>query len=169
MRIAISGSVGVGKTSIAKFLAHKLQFEIVHLNEIAQDFKLEDIEDLQTFGFDLKECIEYIEEKFSQTQNSIFEGHFAHLLHPKFIDIVIIINRELQELTKEYKQRGYNEQKIKENLEVESLNVCFYEAEEEGFEEKQFIVFENSGDFEVEEVAQILYNKIQKKRNSLKI
>ena len=168
MRISISGSVGVGKTTIAKLLAHKLQFEIVYLNEVAQDFKLEDIEDLQTFDFDLKKCIEYIEENFSQSQNIIFEGHFAHLLHPEFIDIVIIINRNLKELHQEYVQREYNEQKIQDNLEVESLNVCFYEAEEEGFKEDQFIVFENSQDFEVEEVVQILYKKIQKKVSKLK-
>lgn len=167
MKIAISGSVGVGKTTIAKILSKKLNYDIIHLNEIAFKFKTNDIKELQTFDFDVTKCIQYIEREYKENQDIIFEGHFAHLLHPEFIDIVIIINRDLKELHQEYIQRGYNEQKIQDNLEVESLNVCFYEAEEEGFEEKQLIVFENSNDFEVEEVAQILYKKIQKKINTV--
>ncbi|MCH8519980.1 MAG: AAA family ATPase [Nanoarchaeota archaeon] len=163
MRIAISGSVGVGKTTITKLLSKKLQFDIIHLNDIAQKFKKEDIIQLQTFDFDVEKCLNFIEKEFENKNNIIFEGHFAHLLSPDFIDILIIINRDLKELHQEYIQRGYNEQKVKDNLEVESLNVCFYEAEEEGFKDYQFIVFENSQDFEVEEVVQILLKKIQKK------
>jgi adenylate kinase len=163
MRIAISGSVGVGKTTIAQQLAQKLDFQLIHLNEIAEKFKVEDQEKLQTFDFDVKACLEYIENNYNNSQHIIFEGHFAHLLSPSFIDIIVIINRDVAELQEEYKRRGYNKEKIEQNSDVENFNVCFYEAEEEGYEENQFIVYENSSQFEVEECVQILFKKIQKK------
>lgn len=163
MRIAISGSVGVGKTTIAEQLAQKLQFQCIHLNEIAQYFKIEEQKELQTFDFDVKECINYIENKYTYSHNIIFEGHFSHLLSPSFIDIIIILNRDIAELKQEYKTREYSDKKIQQNIDVENFNVCFYEAEEEGFEEEQFIVYENSNQFEIEECVQILFKKIQKK------
>ena len=167
MRIAISGSVGVGKTTISKQLAKKLQLECIHLNEIAEQFKIKDHKELQTFDFDVKACLEYVEEKYKNS-DVLFEGHFAHLLDPEFVDFLIVINRDLKELKEEYKIRGYNQIKIKENLEVESFNVCFYEAEEEGYEEKQIIVVENTQEEDVEEVVLELYYEIKKRRRGMK-
>ena len=164
MKIAISGSVGVGKTALATKLSEKLKFEVVHLNEIAQKFKLSDIKELQTFDFDVQKCIDYIEDKYKLKDNIIFEGHFAHLLHPKFIDFIVIINRDLKELHQEYINREYNTQKITDNLEVESLNVCFYEAEEEGYEEDQFIVIENTHHIDIEDIVNELKSKIERKK-----
>ncbi|MFP4402279.1 MAG: AAA family ATPase [Candidatus Nanoarchaeia archaeon] len=169
MRIAISGSVGVGKTTIATQLAQKLQFQCIHANDIAKQFKIEEQQDLQTFDFDIKQCLNYIEKEYAQSQYIIFEGHFTHLLSPDFIDIIIIINRDLQELREEYTKRQYTEMKIKDNLEVESLNVCFYEAEEEGHEEHHFIVIENTQELDVEDIVLELFRKIQKKKKNTPI
>ena len=61
------------------------------------------------------------------------------------IDKLLIIGRELSELKQTYKQRGYNEQKVTDNLEVESFNLCFYEAVDEGYiEGKQVFLVEIS-------------------------
>lgn len=145
MRIAISGSVGVGKTTIAQLVAKELNLECIELNKVAEQFKIEDVKELQTFDFDLDNCLNFIEKKY-EGKNVVLEGHFAHLLSPKFIDKLIIINRDLAELKEVYEKRKYNQQKISDNLEVETFNVCFYEAEEEGYEENQFIVLENDCD-----------------------
>lgn len=169
MIIAISGSVGVGKTTIAQLLAQKLNFNCIELNEIANEFKIESNEHLQTFDFDVKACLNYIEKKYTNN-DYVLEGHFAHLLRPEFVDILIIINRDISQLHAEYVQRGYNEQKIKDNLEVETLNVCFYEAEEEGYDEKQLIVIENSSsdeDIDLDDIVDDVYRKVNKKLHKL--
>lgn len=145
MIIAFSGSVGVGKTTIARLVAKELGFECIELNKIAEQFKIEDVEELQTFDFDLDNCLDFIEKTYAG-KNVVLEGHFAHLLDPTFVDKLVIINRDLEELKEVYEKRGYNEQKISDNLEVETFNVCFYEAEEEGYGEHQFIVLENDCD-----------------------
>lgn len=136
MIIAISGSVGSGKTTLAKELGRKLDYEVVHLNDWAKEFKLRAIEELQTFDFDIAQLLvkveTYIEE--NRDRNLILEGHFSHLINPKYVDYLFIINRSLKELESVYKERGYNDQKIKDNLECESFNLCFYEGIEEGYE-----------------------------------
>ena len=162
MKIAISGSVGVGKTTVATLLSKKLNYELIHLNEIAKNFKINEVKELQTFDFDIKKCIEYIESNYN-LENIIFESHFSHLLSPKFIDVMIIINRDLKDLKLEYEKRKYNEQKIKDNLECETFNLSFYEAEEEGFEENQFIIIENNELLEVEDLVNEIIRKLCKK------
>lgn len=138
--ICISGAVGSGKTTISKDLGRKLDYKIVPLNELASDFKLNNVDSLQTFDFDLDKLLDFVENKIKvqieNGENVIYEGHFAHFIDPNLVDILFIINRDLKELKKEYVKRGYNEQKIKDNLEVESFNLCFYEAIENGYGEE---------------------------------
>jgi broad-specificity NMP kinase len=146
MIIAISGSVGSGKTTFAKALGKKLKFEVIHLNEWAEEFKIKDIEKLKTFDFDIDRLMEKVEKfiRKNEGKNYIFESHFAHFIYSDLVDVLIVLNRSLKELKKEYIERNYNEQKITDNLEVESFNLCFYEAEEEGYESEQIIQLENN-------------------------
>lgn len=156
MIITVSGSVGSGKTSFSKLLGKKLGFEVVCLNDWAEEFKIVDVAELQTFDFDidllLKKVEEYIAQNASGKNNRkgiIFEGHFAHFIDSKFVDLLFVVNRDLKDLKNEYLKRGYNEQKIADNLEVESFNLCFYEGIEEGYvEEKQVFCFDNNSSLE---------------------
>lgn len=135
VKIAISGSVGSGKTTLAKELGKKLSYEIIHLNELAKKYKIEEIKDLQTFDFDLDSLLDDFEDALKQGKynNCIIESHFSQYINPELIDVLVIVNRDLKELKQEYKLRNYNTQKIQDNLEVESFNLCFYEAEEQGY------------------------------------
>lgn len=141
MIIAISGSVGSGKTSISNKLQEKLNFKIIHLNDIAKEFKLKEIKKLKTFDFDLDKLINFVEKIIirnnKKKENLILESHFAHFLNPKLVDFLFIISRNQKELLKEYKKRDYNKEKISDNLEVENFNLCFLEATENGFKEKK--------------------------------
>ena len=148
MIIAISGSVGSGKTTIAKTLAEKLDYKLINLNELAQKYKIEDIKELQTFDFNLDKLLDDLELKLKNKEfgdNVILEGHFAHFINPEHISKLIIIGRDLKQLKQEYIKRKYNEQKIADNLEVEAFNLCFYESIDEGYKEgKQVFLVENN-------------------------
>lgn len=148
MIIGISGSVGTGKTQIALALGKKLNYNVINLNNIAKEFKIKEIPSLQTFDFNIEKLVSKVNRNIADGiygKNVILEGHFSHFLNPELVDLMIIINRDLKELKKEFIKRGYNEQKIKDNLEVESFNLCFYEAVEEGFEEgKKVFCFDNN-------------------------
>ena len=140
MIIAISGAVGSGKTSLSLDLGIKLGYKVVPLNEIAKKFKLNDVKSLQTFDFDLDKLLDFVEKEIEiyrkEELDVIFEGHFAHFIDAKLIDCLFIVNRDLKTLKNVYLDRGYNEQKISDNLEVESFNLCFYEAIENGYGEE---------------------------------
>lgn len=177
MIIAISGSVGCGKTSLSKKLAEKLNFKLVHLNDLAEKFKIDDVDNLQTFDFDLDKLLDSIEEDIrvwiKNNENIILEGHFAHDLDYNLVDKLVIISRPLNLLKQEYKKRGYNDKKISDNLEVESFNLCFYEAIENGYGEEsseladlnnknseKLKLFENDSSLEklVLEVEEFIFN-----------
>jgi len=162
MKIAISGSVGVGKTTIAKELSKKLNSELIELNEIAKKYKIEDVPDLQTFDFNIDKLIFDMNKKIAnKTEDLVIEGHFAHFLDPQIIDLLIVITRDLSELKEVYQKRGYNQQKIQDNLEVESFNLCFYEGIEQGYkEEKQIFAIENNSN--IDEIIEKIINVISK-------
>lgn len=163
MIIVISGSVGSGKTTIAQDLAKKLKYDVIHLGELAEKYKIKEIKKLQTFDFDIDKLLDDIEAKVKswrkQKKNIIIESHFAHFIKPELVDFLFVINRDLKDLKKEYKIRKYNAQKIKDNLEVESFNLCFYEALENGYEEDigKIYCIDNDSDLK------IIVNNISKK------
>jgi adenylate kinase len=138
MIIAVSGSVGSGKTSFATLLGEKLGIKVIHLNELAKDYFIQDHDHLQTFDFDIDTLLNDFEKELQQKRlehtSLIVESHFAHFIQPKYVDVLFILNRDLKELHKEYEKRGYTKQKIQDNLDVESFNLCFYEAEENGYD-----------------------------------
>lgn len=154
MRIAISSSVGCGKTALSKLLKLKLdfffkslslndfsEFDLIHLNDFAKRYKICEVKNLQTFDFDLDKLLLDFNLKFlkGDFKYCILESHFSHFFDPKFVDILVIINRDLKDLKLVYKNRGYNKEKQEGNLEVESFDLCYFQALENGFLEKDII------------------------------
>lgn len=168
MIIAISGSVGVGKTELGKYVSEYFSCEYLELNSYAEKYKINEVPSIQTFDFDIDRLLKDLESdianKKKDNHSLVVESHFAHLINPKLVDILVIVNRDLEELKREYKKREYNSQKIKENLEVESFDLCFFEAEEEGYEPEQFIKIENDEDIEdlQRRVVKKISNKLKK-------
>ena len=162
MIIVISGSVGTGKTTIADELGERIKCAVLHLNENAKKYKLVDVPEKQTFDFDLDALLidieKAIKEQREQKRDLILESHFAHFISPDLVDYLFIINRD---------QRGYDFDKIRDNLEAENFNVCFYEAIEQGYEEtsedeKPGHFFAVQNDFEISEVLNDIMEKIKK-------
>lgn len=163
MIILISGSVGAGKTSIADILGEKLNYKVVHLSEWAKNYKIGDDKEFETFDFDIDAMLEEVEKYLREHKNEdiILESHFSHFINKDLVDLLIVINRDLKELKKVYEERGYNQDKISENLEVESFNLCFYEAEEEGYEEEKVFCIDNDEN-SLEELSDKILKKVFK-------
>ena len=147
MIIAVSGSVGCGKTSFASAFAKKISSEIIHLNEFSKKYYIDYNKETDSYEVDIdmlfKRVIKEIDECSNKGEDLVIEGHFAHLLYPKKVDILIILNRPLEELKTVYGIRRYSEKKSSDNLEVEAFDTCYNEALEEGYAEKQIVRVEN--------------------------
>lgn len=133
--ICVSGSVGSGKTTYAKKLARKLKANYVDVNEIIKTNNISE-------GYDkkrkckivnIKKLNRILEEIIKKSKESlVIDSHMSHFLNPKLIDYVVITKTSLKKLKNRLKKRGYDKNKIDENLEVEIMDICLNEAKELG-------------------------------------
>lgn len=153
MKIAITGTPGVGKTSVANILAKK-EYKILRIEDIADNFVIGYDEERQSKIVDEEKMDEYI-RKLKEEDVLIIVGHLSHLLS---VDAVILLRCHPDELKRRLERKGWNERKIRENLEAEALDIILQRALE-----KHKNIWEidttNKG---VEEVADII-DKIIKK------
>jgi len=126
MKIAISGTPGTGKTTVAKILARDLNYVLLDLNEFAKSRNL-------TLGNDKKRNsviidVSALKKEVAQMDGDmVLEGHLAHFCDA---DLYIILRANPKTLAKRMKSREWREEKIRENVEAEIMNICLDEAVE---------------------------------------
>ena len=147
--IAISGSPGVGKSTIAKMLAKRLNAHVISISDLVRKHKVQsimdrkrrtravDIKDLQrAVDKEIKKIASFHSDKIKITKSSaklvtgkitkpfhglvIIEGHMSHLLKA---DIVFILRCDPFVLKKRLKKRKWPEKKINENVLAEMLDI----------------------------------------------
>lgn len=133
--IIITGAVGTGKTTLAKFISNKLKYHHIDVTSFIKTNKLSE-------GYDKeKDCLIVDENKLSKELekevarlncNVVIDSHMSHYIDASKVDLCLVTKCELEVLRKRLEKRGYNENKIKDNLEAEIFNVCFEEAKELG-------------------------------------
>ena len=127
MIIALTGTPGTGKTSVSKIL-QKNGFKVIDLNKVAceKDFLIGRDEDRNSDIVDVKRFDEYVTKNYSIGDIVFIEGHLSHLL--KSVDKVIVLRCHPKELRKNLSKKGWKEEKIKENLEAEVLDIILCEV-----------------------------------------
>jgi adenylate kinase len=132
MLIGLTGTPGTGKTSVSKFLERKRQWKIIHLNDLIKEDHLYTetdekrnavIADMELIQKRLKNEIESTPAEKNK-EPVILESHLAHYI----ADIVIVLRTHPAELKMRLEMRGYGEEKIRENIEAEALDVILVEA-----------------------------------------
>jgi len=129
--IIVSGSVGSGKTTIAKKLSKKLNYKYIDVSKIIKKEKLFDYYDKKRkcSVVDIKKLNKFLIKKIKDSKkDQIIDSHMSHHLPKKYVDLCIITKCDIKELSKRLKKRKYTKTKIKENIECEIFNVCEEEA-----------------------------------------
>lgn len=136
--IAISGSVGTGKTTLAKLLAKKLDYTYLDVAKLIKEKNLQEFYDKKRkcYVVDTKKLnktlIRIINQAKKDKKSLIIDSHLSHYLPKRYIDLCIITKCSLKELEKRLKRKRYSKAKIRENLDVEIFDVCLNEAREAG-------------------------------------
>ncbi len=163
MRIAITGTPGVGKTAAARLFSKQLGWKLIELNKLAEDRNL-------YIGVDRKRGSKIVdicgikEELKKIKGNLIIESHYSHLIES---DLVIVIRRQTSALIKEYKKRGWEKSKIEENIEAEIMEVCKQESLEKCPEVHE--VFNDSIGDTVYEMLTIFFAFVLKSKGHIKL
>jgi len=133
--IIVTGTPGTGKTMLSKELAKKLNYSYVDINRIISRYKLSESYD------EKKKCKVVDENKLANalvrtvkcaTKNVIVDGHLSHFMPLEWVDLCIVTRCGLKELKKRLEARGYSEQKVRDNMDCEIMDVCLIEAKERG-------------------------------------
>lgn len=153
MIIAISGTPGVGKTTVAKLLAKKLGYDYVDLREFALrhgvgEMKGEELE------VEIDELAYYVERKL-KGKDLVLDGHLSHLMP---VDQIIVLRAHPKIVGERLKERGYSKEKISENVEAELVDVCLLEA----LDENENIIEIDTTNKTPEEVVDEILNLFEK-------
>lgn len=130
--IAITGSPGVGKSTLAKFLTEKLGYDRLDLHHHYKRISISYDRSKQSYDVDYRKFESLVKEKLKQAKKGlVIDSHISHLLPRKMVDLcVVLICSDLRKLEKRLKARKYPQKKIRENLDAEIFQVCLMEAKE---------------------------------------
>ena len=121
MRFAVTGTPGVGKTSSCALVKG---LPVVHVNELVDRLDL-------ASGYDRKRKTKEVDiSKLARAVakmngNFILEGHFSHLLR---VDVAIVLRCSPKILERRLRKKGWDESKVRENVEAEAVDVILIEA-----------------------------------------
>jgi len=130
-RVAITGTPGTGKTTIASLLEQE-GVSVFSVEELAEEHGCIDGVDPKDGArpIDLRALSLQLEEKWKDEPNemTVVDGHLSHNLP---VDCVIILRCEPKILENRLEGRGYSEEKKMSNVEWEILGSSWNEYREE--------------------------------------
>lgn len=130
--IAITGTPGVGKSTLAKALEKK-GFWRIDMHQYYPEISTAYNKSKQCYDLDMKKVEKLVKEKSKEHPKIVIDSHIAHLLPKKLVDLcVVLICSDLKLLQKRLQGRKYSSKKIRENLDAEIFQVCLLEALEKG-------------------------------------
>jgi len=157
MIIAVTGTPGVGKTTVSKLLAEKLGYEYISLRDLiiekgiggrVGDEVEVSVEDLPKLAEELR------------GRNVILDGHLSHYVP---VDLVIVLRAHPKLIGERLKMRGYSREKVSENVEAELVDVILVEAIEENENVIEVNTTEKTPEKVVEEILELIGKGVKKR------
>lgn len=123
--IAVTGTPGTGKTSVSRELAGLLGYEYVDVNAFAgrEGVETEYDEERGTTAVDVESLVATLQGEVGE--NAVLDGHLSHFFP---VDLTVVLRCEPSELQGRLAGKGWNEEKIRENVEAEVLDLILHEA-----------------------------------------
>nr|XP_025839435.1 adenylate kinase isoenzyme 6 [Vulpes vulpes] len=124
-----TGTPGVGKTTLGKELASRSGLKYINVGDLAQEGQLYD-------GYDEEYDCPILDEDrvVDELENQMSEGgvivdyHGCDFFPERWFHIVFVLQADNSVLYKRLETRGYNEKKLKDNIQCEIFQVLYEEA-----------------------------------------
>jgi len=157
MSIVITGNPGVGKHTITHKIIERLKLSVIDINLNAKYSGLFEKND-DTNDIDVEHLEKILKQKISE--ENLIVGHLApYILKKNQVKMMIVLRRSPYDLIPVYKDRGYSDKKIKENVRSEILGIITYDAINR-FQEKIFQI--NVSEKSISEVVEKVMGVITK-------
>jgi adenylate kinase len=147
--LIITGTPGTGKSTLAKILAQKLNYERLDLHKHYKELATTYNKQKQCYDLNFKKVLKLVKEKLKTTKKNgiILDSHIAHHLPKSVADLCIVLTcSNLKELQKRLKKRKYSKEKIRENLDAEIFQICLTQAQEK---KHKIITFDTSKSLDI--------------------
>jgi len=130
--IVITGTPGVGKTTVSSLLAAKLGAIYLDLGELVKQNRLFSGYDTERNSLiaDIRRLSRYVQKIMaSSTQDFIIDGHYAADIVPaKMVFLAFVLRCDPEKLIERLKKAGSRKRKISENVAAEILDVCLWDT-----------------------------------------
>ncbi len=161
MIILITGTPGVGKTTVSSILVEKTGAHLIDVNELVNEKHLyTGIDEERGYKIvDLDALFQEMDKligKVNPEEYVVVEGHLSHLFESS--DLVIVLRANPDVLRVRMKAKGWKTAKIRENIEAEAIDICSYEAFEIHGDKVNEI---DTSDISPEQVADLIIDVIK--------
>lgn len=128
MALVITGTPGVGKTSVAQRLAQRTGRVYLDIARLVIEHRLHMgfDEEHKAYVVDIQRCREYLDQML--TCGEVLDTHVVEAIPPSKVSYAFVLRLDPLQLRERLRARGYPERKIRENVEAEILGVVLADA-----------------------------------------
>ncbi|MBI2663987.1 adenylate kinase family protein [Candidatus Woesearchaeota archaeon] len=162
--IAVTGTPGTGKSTIARKLSLLLHYQYLDGSQLIKSAKI-------ARGYDKKRRTAIVDPALFTREvlkvrakcakkgikGLIVDSHLAHFLPKRAVSCCIVLSCAISALAKRLSKKGFNQPKIRENLDAEIFDTILVEATESGHKIFRFDTTKPAG-----KALKILANKLKK-------
>ncbi|KAI4128567.1 MAG: hypothetical protein LQ338_002661 [Usnochroma carphineum] len=152
--IIVTGTPGVGKTSLCEALVSNTGLQHLPINRVAKERDCLDgwDEDMKSWIIDEDKLLDALESDV-QTGGYLIDWHACDLFPRSWVDLVIVLRSDSSILYDRLKARNYPEGKLQENMDAEIMEVLLSEARE-AFDEEIVIELQSNSPEDMESNAE---------------
>lgn len=129
MLIAITGTPGVGKSTVSKILAK--DYKVIDIHSYAEEHGLfeEFDEEAGSYDVDVEKLNDSLKDQMNKDEVIFLDGHLSHFVD---CDLIYVLRCDPKVICERLEKRGYDRKKILENVQTEVLDIILSESVDSG-------------------------------------